>query len=61
MKIPPRVTFAVQIVAAILSAFVQIGVKKFLVATVPDLCDKHQANLLTCPNTSVFYSASVLW
>ncbi|POW08320.1 hypothetical protein PSTT_07585, partial [Puccinia striiformis] len=61
MKIPPRVTFVVQIVAAILSAFVQIAVKKFLVATVPDLCDKHQANLLTCPNTSVFYSASVLW
>ncbi|PLW42849.1 hypothetical protein PCASD_07221 [Puccinia coronata f. sp. avenae] len=61
MKIPPRVTFVVQIVAAILSAVVQIGVKKFLVATVPDLCDKHQANLLTCPNTSVFYSASVLW
>ncbi|KAI8459070.1 oligopeptide transporter 4 [Phakopsora pachyrhizi] len=61
MKIPPRVTFIVQIVAAILSAVVQIGVKKFLVATVPDMCDKHQANLLTCPNTSVFYSASVLW
>ncbi|PLW05789.1 hypothetical protein PCANC_26769 [Puccinia coronata f. sp. avenae] len=61
MKILPRVTFVVQIVAAILSAVVQIGVKKFLVATVPDLCDKHQANILTCPNTSFFYSASVLW
>ncbi|MBW0525345.1 hypothetical protein O181_065060 [Austropuccinia psidii MF-1] len=61
MKIPPRVTFVVQIVAAVSSALVQIGVKKFLVSIIPDLCDKHQANLLTCPNTSVFYSASVLW
>ncbi|KAH9814731.1 OPT oligopeptide transporter protein-domain-containing protein [Melampsora americana] len=61
MKIPPRVTFVVQILAAISSAIVQVGVKEFLVATVPDLCDKHQANLLTCPNSSVFYSASVLW
>ncbi|GAA6064754.1 hypothetical protein JCM10212_002673 [Sporobolomyces blumeae] len=61
MKIPPRATFTVQIVATAVTAFVQVGVKRWLVGVVPDLCDEQQAAFLTCPNARVFYSASIIW
>lgn len=61
MKIPPRVTFFVQVVAAIISAFVQIGVKRLLEHAVPDLCAENQASNLVCPQNAVFYSSSIIW
>ncbi|GAA5998997.1 hypothetical protein JCM5350_004400, partial [Sporobolomyces pararoseus] len=61
MKIPPRATFAVQIIATILASFSQVGVKRWLVSRVPDLCESQQHFLLTCPTVRVYYSASVTW
>lgn len=61
MKVPPRITYAVQIVAAILSAFTQIMVKRILEAAVPDLCAENQASNLVCPQNAVFYSSSIIW
>ncbi|GAA5877808.1 hypothetical protein JCM16303_000244 [Sporobolomyces ruberrimus] len=65
MKIPPRASFKgipqAQIASTFVTAFVQVGVKRWLVSRVPDLCDERQAFLLTCPNARVFYSSSVIW
>ncbi|GAA5831598.1 hypothetical protein JCM3766R1_004947 [Sporobolomyces carnicolor] len=61
MKVPPRATFAVQMVATTLTSLVQVGVKRWLVAEVPDLCETHQHFLLTCPTVRVYYSASIIW
>ncbi|GAA6042983.1 hypothetical protein JCM8097_003869 [Rhodosporidiobolus ruineniae] len=61
MKIPPRKTFTVQIVSTIITSFVQVGVKRWLVSTVPDLCSTHQSANLTCPTVRVLYSSSIVW
>ncbi|GAA5971328.1 hypothetical protein JCM3765_005835 [Sporobolomyces pararoseus] len=61
MKIPPRASFTAQIVATALTSIVQVGVKRWLVDVVPDLCSERQAALLTCPIVRVFYSSSVIW
>lgn len=53
--------FSVQIVAVGLSCLVQVGVKEWLLAVVPDLCDPHQASFLICPSTTVFYGSSIIW
>lgn len=52
---------AVQLCAATLTTFVQVGVKRWLVATVPNLCDPDQKAHLTCPYMRTFFSASSIW
>ncbi|KAL8279558.1 hypothetical protein RQP46_008120 [Phenoliferia psychrophenolica] len=61
MKVPPRATFVAQIAATLFSCILQVGVKEWLVAGVPDLCDPHQSSLLTCPMATILYSSSVVW
>lgn len=61
MKIPPRVTFMVQLCAACIAAGSQVGVKKTLEALVPDLCTRDQHALLSCPTSAVTYEASIIW
>lgn len=61
MKIPPRTTFNVQLIATIVASLAQIGVKKSLELLVPDLCHPDQAALLTCPISSVTFEASIIW
>lgn len=61
MKVPPRTTFAVQVIAALLSGFTQVAVKRILEAAVPDLCADQQASNLVCPQNAVFYSSSIIW
>lgn len=48
-------------VATVIAVIVQVGVKQWLFATVPDICDDKQASHLSCPNNEVFYAASVIW
>ena len=61
MKIPPRASFVAQVVATLLSGFLQVGVKTALFTTVPDICSEGQKNMLTCPHNRVFFSASAIW
>lgn len=56
LDLPP-----VQAVATILAAFIQVGVKEWLFATVPDMCTRNQASKLTCPHNQVFFTASAVW
>lgn len=50
-----------QLLGTVLTAFVQVGVKRWLVANVRDLCERGQAAQLTCPNVQVFSMASTIW
>ncbi|KAL9712217.1 hypothetical protein Ac2012v2_005295 [Leucoagaricus gongylophorus] len=61
VKVPPRATFVVQMVATILAAFVQVGVKTWIFKSVPDMCDPNQSSQLTCPHNQVFFTASAVW
>ncbi|PYH78790.1 small oligopeptide transporter [Aspergillus uvarum CBS 121591] len=61
MKIPPRVSFAGQMVAALWSSIVQIAVMNWGLATIKDVCSLDQPNHYTCPNGRVFFNASVIW
>lgn len=61
VKVPPRATFMVQMVATILASFVQVGVKAWIFANVKDICDPNQKAQLTCPHNQVFFTASAVW
>ena len=51
----------VQSVATILAAFVQVGVKQWLFASVKDICTPNQKSRLICPHNQVFFTASAVW
>ncbi|KAF2434799.1 OPT family small oligopeptide transporter [Tothia fuscella] len=61
MKIPPRTTFAAQVVAIIWSVFVQIATMNWVLGTIPDVCTANQKSHFTCPNGSTFFSSSIVW
>ncbi|WFD33350.1 hypothetical protein MCUN1_000163 [Malassezia cuniculi] len=63
MKVPPRVTFLIQIFGTIVVVLVQIGIKRLMFITVEDLCMPSQASTskFTCPHMAVFYTSSLIW
>ncbi|GAA5988416.1 hypothetical protein JCM10908_003556 [Rhodotorula pacifica] len=61
VKIPPRITFIVQVVAVAVTSLVTVAVQQWFVDTVPDLCDPQQADALICPYITPMYSASLIW
>ena len=61
VKVPPRATFLVQMIATTLAAFVQVGVKHWIFSNVPDICNRNQPSQLTCPHNQVFFTASAIW
>lgn len=61
IKVPPRATFFVQAVATILAAFIQTGVKHWMFASIPDICDDNQKDHFVCPHNQVFLTASAVW
>jgi len=61
VKVPPRATFMVQMIATILVAFIQVGVKEWIFANVPGICTPNQVSQLTCPHNEVFFTASAVW
>lgn len=61
MKIPPRTMFTSQVVATIVSCFVQVLVLNFAMGNIKDVCLITQKQHFTCPGAKVFFSASVIW
>ncbi|KIW00090.1 OPT family small oligopeptide transporter [Verruconis gallopava] len=61
MKIPPRTMFTAQVVATILSCFIQIFVLNFALNNIEGICTTTQAQRFTCPGGKVFFSASIIW
>jgi OPT oligopeptide transporter protein len=60
MKIPHRPMFLCQVVATVVSGTVQLGVGAWMFSHVKDLCSPHQNDSLTCPDTIVFGTASII-
>ncbi|XP_042448100.1 oligopeptide transporter 5-like [Zingiber officinale] len=64
MKIPPRSMFVAQLAGAVIANASYFWTAWWLLTDVPHICD---TNMLpddtpwTCPNDSVFFSASVIW
>lgn len=61
MKIPPRVLFFGQIYSTILATMTQVGVLRWMMGHIPDLCSPTNKQRFTCAGTKVVYSASQIW
>ncbi|KAF8264675.1 OPT oligopeptide transporter protein-domain-containing protein [Lactarius quietus] len=61
MKIPPRPMFFCQVVATMIAGTVQLGVQAWLFSNIEDICSPTQKEGFTCPGTTVFGNASIIW
>ncbi|KAF8263227.1 small oligopeptide transporter [Lactarius quietus] len=61
MKVPPRPMFSCQVVATMIAGTVQLGVQNWLFSNVEGLCTPTQKDGFTCPRTTVFGTASIIW
>ncbi|KAJ1307232.1 hypothetical protein OPQ81_001346 [Rhizoctonia solani] len=61
IKVSPRATFTVQMVATFMSAFVQVGVKQWMFHNVKNICTDDQPQKLVCPHNRVYFTASAVW
>jgi OPT family oligopeptide transporter len=61
MKVPPRVMFAAQTIATIVSCFVLEAVQSAMLANIPDICTPGQKHGYTCAGTNTFATASLVW
>lgn len=61
MKVPPRISFAAQVIFSFWVLIVQLGVQQFMLTNVPGICEPDQPNHFTCPAAKVFYTSSVFW
>jgi hypothetical protein len=57
MHIPPRLTFAVQIYATVISTFVCTAILNFQMTKIPGVCTEDQVNHFTCPDVNTFFTA----
>ena len=60
IKIPPRSMFWCQIVATVIAGTVQLGVQAWMFSNIKDICSPDQPDGFTCPNTTVFGTASII-
>ncbi|EAU32140.1 conserved hypothetical protein [Aspergillus terreus NIH2624] len=61
MKVPPRLTFAAQMIACLWCSVVQVAVMNWALATIPGICTTTQPDHYQCPNGRVFFNASIIW
>ncbi|KIK94588.1 hypothetical protein PAXRUDRAFT_827828 [Paxillus rubicundulus Ve08.2h10] len=61
MKVPPRQMFWSQVVATIVAGTTQLAVQSWMFSNIVDMCDPHQKDGFTCPNTDISGTASVVW
>lgn len=61
VKIPPRQTFAAQMIATFFSTIICIGVLNFQMKNIDGVCTPDAQYKLTCPGVNTFFTASVLW
>lgn len=61
MKIPPRMMYTAQLVATFISCFVVVGVQRWALTNIEDICVHGQRNGFTCPSSTTFAQASILY
>ncbi|ORX58182.1 OPT family small oligopeptide transporter [Hesseltinella vesiculosa] len=59
-KTPPRAMFWVQIVGTAIAGIVNLGVARWLMESVQNIC-YDEGFPFTCPSANTFYSASIIW
>ncbi|EIM86107.1 OPT oligopeptide transporter [Stereum hirsutum FP-91666 SS1] len=60
-KVSPRILFWAQIYSSILSCITQVGVFRWMLGNIEDLCSPTNKNRFTCAGTKVVYNASIIW
>lgn len=60
-KVPKRITFACQMLAALLSTVVQTGVLTWALNHIPGICTTDQADKFTCPQGRTNFVSSIVW
>lgn len=61
LRIPPRALFRVQMISCIVCSFISVAIINLTITSIKDYCTPHQPQKFSCPNSTTFYSASVLW
>ncbi|KAL5513009.1 hypothetical protein ACEPAH_3407 [Sanghuangporus vaninii] len=61
MKVPPRPMFWCQILGSVIAGTVNLGVQSWMFSNIPDMCSPDQVDRFICPDTEVFYTASIIW
>ncbi|KAI0342222.1 OPT oligopeptide transporter [Trametopsis cervina] len=61
MKVAPRPMFWCQVVATAIAGTVQLGVQAWMFTNIDDMCGIHQKDGFSCPSTTVFGTASIIW
>lgn len=61
LKVNPRALFRCQILGILISSFVSLYVINFSMEIIPQICTSTQPDQFTCPSTTKFFTASVMW
>jgi len=61
MKVPPRPMFWAQVIATVVAGTTQLGVQAWMFTNIEGMCDPTQKDGFTCPSTTVFGTASIVW
>jgi OPT family oligopeptide transporter len=61
MKVPPRVMFAAQTVAVVISCFITQWVQQTMFTNIIDICTPHQKDGFICQNLEIATTASLIW
>ncbi|CAK7273350.1 hypothetical protein SEPCBS119000_005608 [Sporothrix epigloea] len=61
VKIPPRHTFAAQLISTIVSSVVCTGILNFQMTKIANVCTPEAADRMTCPGIETFFSSTVQW
>ncbi|KAI0032412.1 small oligopeptide transporter [Vararia minispora EC-137] len=61
MKISPRPMFWCQVFATVVAGTVQLGVQSWMFSNIKGICTSKATGGFTCPSTTVFGTASVIW
>lgn len=61
MKVPPRIMFSVQVVAATIACIWVTLVQDWMFNNIVDLCTPDQPQGFRCPGSTTFATASIIW
>jgi OPT family oligopeptide transporter len=61
MKIPPRIMFTIQIIGAVIISIWTIFIQDWMLHNIEDICTPHQKQGFTCPLSTTFATASIIW
>jgi len=61
MKIPPRMMFSIQVISTVIACIWVSIVQGWMLDNIEDVCTRHQKQGFTCPGSTTFATASVIW